>query len=144
MKQKNGDLQHKISIWITKDDALELIHKNYSVLIKYIDENEDAKLFYTTMTLGCYAPVALIEYDRIAYVYNMYNTRITFDMNVRTSESNFNLSRRETLSLFYNDKIIDKLFIPRMSSIETYGRYLDSNTYKFFVNKNNERKNSTY
>ena len=118
MKQKNGDLQHKISIWITKDDALELIHKNYSVLIKYIDENEDAKLFYTTMTLGCYAPVALIEYDRIAYVYNMYNTRITFDMNVRTSESNFNLSRRETLSLFYNDKIIDKLFIPRMSSIE--------------------------
>ena len=91
MKQKNGDLQHKISIWISKDDAIELIHKNYSVLLKYIDENEDAKMIYTTMMFGCYVPVVMVEYDRVAYTYGLYNTRITMDMNVRASESNFNL-----------------------------------------------------
>ena len=108
MKQKNGDLQHKISIWITKDDANELIHKNYSVLTKYMEENEDAKLFYTTMTLGCYAPVVLIEYDRIAYVYNLYNTRITFDMNVRTSESNFDLFDEHPIyTPVFNDTVLE-------------------------------------
>lgn len=91
MKQKNGSLQHKVSMWISKDDALELMGQNYSVLLKYMDENEDAKLFYTTMLLGCYIPVVMIEYDRIAYTYGLYNTRITLDMNVRSSETNFNL-----------------------------------------------------
>ena len=90
MKQKNGDLQHKISIWISKEDAEELINKNYSVLLNYSD-NKDAILFYTTMMTGCYYPVALIEYDRIAYTYPLNNTRITIDMNVRSNESNFDL-----------------------------------------------------
>lgn len=90
LKQKKGDLQHKISIWISKEDAKELINKNYSVLLKYSD-NEDAILFYTTMASGCYTPVALIEYDRIAYTYPLNNTRITIDMNVRSNESNFDL-----------------------------------------------------
>ena len=57
---------------------------------------------------------------------------------------NFNLSTGETLTLFYDDSIIDKLYVPRMSSIETYGRYVNSNTYKFFMNDNNQRKESTY
>ena len=57
---------------------------------------------------------------------------------------NFNLSTGETLTLFYNDNIMDKLYVPRMSSIETYGRYLNSNTHKFFMNENNQRKESTY
>jgi len=90
MKQKKGDLQHKISIWISKKDAQELIEKNYSVLLNYFN-NSNAIYFYTTMMTGCYVPVALIEYDRIAYTYPLNNTRITIDMNVRSSESNFDL-----------------------------------------------------
>lgn len=108
MKHKNGDLQHKISIWISKEDALELINKNYSVLLKYASENKDALEFYTTMELGCYAPVAMIEYDRIAYTYGLYNTRITFDMNVRTSESNFNLfDEKPIYTPVINDTILE-------------------------------------
>ena len=91
MKQKNGDLQHKISMWITKEDAYGLMKLDYSVLMKYFDENEYAIHFYQTMMLGCYKPVVLVEYDRLAYTYPLNDTRITLDMNIRSSESNFDL-----------------------------------------------------
>ena len=91
MKQKNGDLQHKISMWIEKKDAQELIKKNYGVLTKYFDKNKEAIIFYTTMSMGCYVPVVLIEYDRIAFTYPKNDTRITIDMNIRCSETNFDL-----------------------------------------------------
>lgn len=43
------------------------------------------------MTQGRYRPAVIIEYDRLAYRYPMYDTRITLDMNIRSSESNLNL-----------------------------------------------------
>ena len=91
MKKKNGDLQHKVSIWITKQDALDLIKGEYGILEKYFDDNEKALEIYTTMRLGCYVPVVMVEYDRIAYTYPTNNTRITFDFNIKSSESNFDL-----------------------------------------------------
>ena len=117
MKQKNGDLQHKISIWISKEDAIELINKNYSVLTHYFNENPDTMMIYTTMTLGCYSPVVLVEYDRIAYTYSMNNTRITIDTNIKSSESNFNifdanpiytiiLDNQTILETKYNEKLM--------------------------------------
>ncbi|MBR1884247.1 MAG: polyphosphate polymerase domain-containing protein [Clostridia bacterium] len=119
MKQKNGDLQHKISMWITKEDAKELINRNYSVLTKYFEENKVAIEFYTTMLMGVYGPVALIEYDRIAYTYNLNNTRITFDMDVRASESNYDIFSENPiytkvidesdtiLEIKYDNKLVD-------------------------------------
>lgn len=108
MKQKHNDSQHKISIWISKEDAKELINKNYSVLLKYSD-NEDAILFYTTMMMGCYTPVALIEYDRIAYTYPLNKTRITIDMNVRSNESDFDLFAENPMYNYVleNDTILE-------------------------------------
>ena len=117
IKQKNGDLQHKISMWIKKEDAKKLIKGDYSVLISYVKTNSDALFFYSTMQLGGYKPVALIEYDRIAYTYPMYSTRITFDMNVRSVESNFDLfdekplyypvvENKTILEVKYNEKLM--------------------------------------
>lgn len=91
MKEKDGDLQHKVSLWIAREDAHELSKLNYSALTKYFDESQDAVLIYTTMVMGAYSPVVLVEYDRIAYTYPVYNTRITVDMNLRSSESNLDL-----------------------------------------------------
>lgn len=93
MKEKDGDLQHKVSLWITREDAQELSKLNYSALTKYFEESQDAVLIYTTMVMGGYRPVVMVEYDRIAYTYPVYNTRITVDMNLRSSESNLNLFR---------------------------------------------------
>lgn len=91
MKEKDGDLQHKVSLWIAREDAQELSKLNYGALTKYFDESQDAVLIYTRMVMGAYRPVVLVEYDRIAYTYPVYNTRITVDMNLRSSESNLDL-----------------------------------------------------
>ena len=54
----------------------------------------------------------------------------------------FNLSKGETLYLYNNieEKIIDELKVPKMSKIETYGRYKNSNTMMYFNNTENQRK----
>lgn len=110
IKMKNGDMQHKISIWIKKKDAIELIDGNYSVLFKYFKEDgESAIKIYKTMQLGCYKPVVLIEYNRIAYIYPENNTRITIDKQIKSSESNFNLFDKEPTytSIFTNKSILE-------------------------------------
>ena len=55
---------------------------------------------------------------------------------------NFNLNNTEELYLYNIDKneIVDKIAIPRMNSLETYGRYLNSNIYMFYDNSDNQRK----
>lgn len=116
MKQKNGDLSHKISLWITRDDALNLIKGKYNVLVKYFSKSSAAMEIYTTMSLGCYKPVVMIEYDRIAYTFPLYDTRLTFDFNIRSSESNFDLFSKDimytkvtdetVLEVKYNEKLV--------------------------------------
>lgn len=60
--------------------------------------------------------------------------------------TNFSIKDQERIYIYdsINNKIVDELKVPIMSKNETYGRYKNSNTLKFFNNKNNERKVSTY
>ena len=53
---------------------------------------------------------------------------------------NFNMSQSEKIVLSKDNKIVDYVIVPRSSEIETYGRYDNSNTFKFFMNENDERK----
>lgn len=118
MKKKQGELQKKISVWISKNDAEELILGNFSVLLNYVESsNKEVLQIYKTLVLGCYRPVATIEYDRIAFMYPNYNTRITFDFNVRSNESNFDIfndnllftpviSDNVILEIKYNEKLM--------------------------------------
>lgn len=91
IKQKNGDLQHKRSFIISADDAKELSLGNYNVLKNYFNNARTSIEAYAIMVQGCYRPVVQIEYDRIAYKYPMYDTRVTLDMNICSSETNMNL-----------------------------------------------------
>lgn len=117
IKKKHGDLQNKISLWIKKEDAIKLINGEYNALYNYFD-NEDAKYIYSVMTLGCYRPKVLIEYKRIAYIFNEFNTRLTFDFDIKSSESNFNIFDEEInylnilnediiLEVKYNEKLLE-------------------------------------
>ena len=117
VKLKNGEYQKKISIWIDKNTANELIKGNYSVLFDYFNKSEDAIYIYKEMALGCYKPVALIEYDRCAFTYPEYDTRITIDKNIRTSETDFDLfsenvqfiprtDELNVLEVKYNEKLM--------------------------------------
>ena len=91
IKQKNDIWQQKHSFIIAENDVRELSSGNYSVLKSYFHDVETSVKAYSIMLQGRYKPVVQIEYDRIAYKYPMYDTRITLDMNVRASESNMDI-----------------------------------------------------
>lgn len=91
MKRKIGDLSRKVSITISKTDANKLINGDYFVLTKYFDREKDAMIFYYVMSKDAYMPVCMVEYDRVAYTLPICNTRITFDVKIRSNEMNFNL-----------------------------------------------------
>lgn len=120
VKQKNGDLQHKVSLWITRDEAIAVSHGDFGVLSAYFDRYSDAPYIYTELVSGIYRPKALVEYDRLAFMHELFNTRITFDTNVRSSESCFELYEKQAgctpvfnnmavLEVKYNDVLIDDI-----------------------------------
>lgn len=88
-KQKTGALQRKESLLIDREDAIRIIEGDYGRLLDRTEEL--AWRLYCDMTLGCYRPVVIIEYDRCAYLYGEYNTRITIDRHVRSSELELDL-----------------------------------------------------
>lgn len=95
IKQKNGDWQQKHSFMIERADAEALTQGNYSVLQHYFDSTRTGIEAYSIMVQGCYRPVVQIAYDRIAYKYPRYDTRVTLDMNIRASESNLDIFSQE-------------------------------------------------
>lgn len=91
IKEKQGDRQYKQSLFVSVPDAKELIQGNCDVLKKYFQANGIGLKVYSIMKQGLYRPVVQVEYDRLAYQYPMYDTRITIDDNIRASESNLDI-----------------------------------------------------
>lgn len=91
IKEKKGDWQYKKSIMITESDVKEISRGNYIVLKKYFHNTKSGINLYRIMEQGSYMPVVLIEYTRLAYQYPICDTRITLDMNIRSTESNLDI-----------------------------------------------------
>ena len=74
---------------MTRDEAEQLIKGNY----QFLKDNKDplSQNLYLIMQMDVYRPKCMVEYDRFAYYVPDNNTRITFDCNLRGSESNFSL-----------------------------------------------------
>lgn len=89
MKGKMGNYQHKYSVTLSREMAEQMIHGNYEVLLER--KEEVAHKIFSLMRLSHYRPVAIIEYDRRAFVYDNFNTRITFDTNIRSEEIRMDL-----------------------------------------------------
>lgn len=117
LKQKYGDLQQKDSFIISAGDVKELSRGNISVLKNYFQDTKISLKAYTIMSQGCYRPVVQIEYERFAYRYPMYDTRVTLDMNIRSSETNMDIFSPDinytslmpgkvVLEVKYNEKIM--------------------------------------
>lgn len=117
LKEKKGDSQHKQSFLLTEDDAEMLIMCNYRVLKKYFEQAKASVKVYSIMEQGHYRPAVMIEYDRLAYKYPLYDTRITLDTNIKSTESNLNifdsqinylpiLSEMAVLEIKYNGKLM--------------------------------------
>ena len=91
IKRKSYGREVKESVIISREDAQEILRRNYRVLLKY--DSEAAIFSYDMMQSRLYRPVSLVEYDRRAYTHPHFNTRITLDNNLRVCDFCFDLFR---------------------------------------------------
>ena len=89
MKKKQGPMQKKSSLRMNKEDAKRLINGDYSVLLTY-DEKFALECFWM-LEQYCYRPKAVITYQRKAFVAKENKIRITFDYNIKATESNYDI-----------------------------------------------------
>ena len=89
MKQKQGLLQKKRSLSLDKEQSLRLIRGDCSVLLE--SESTFAAECFGLMNMQFYRPKAVIAYTRKVFIANENEIRITFDHNIKGSESCFDI-----------------------------------------------------
>jgi len=89
VKQKHANYQKKRSLRVSREDAIALTEGDYQCLIKM--EDPFAKECYAMMMTHTYRPKSIVEYNRKAYIAHENKIRITFDSNIRATESSFQL-----------------------------------------------------
>lgn len=89
MKQKQGSMQLKRSLKVTREDAYSLIRGDLSCILKY--DEPFASEIYAFMNTRCYRPCTIVEYRRKAFVAWENSTRITFDNHISSTESSLDL-----------------------------------------------------
>lgn len=91
-KAKEGALQHKYSLWVSRKDAEAMCRGDYTSLKNY--SSPEALRFYSAMTIECYRPAVIVEYNREAFTHPLYKTRITIDSQIRASETECDLFKK--------------------------------------------------
>ena len=89
MKQKQGPMQKKRSLRLSRKEAGCLIRGDYTPLL-YTDDKFGQEL-YGVMKLHCYLPKAVVEYRRMAFIAKENSIRVTFDHHIIATESNFDI-----------------------------------------------------
>ncbi|SJZ36725.1 VTC domain-containing protein [Cetobacterium ceti] len=89
VKMKNPEIDNKISLKISQEDAKEIINLNYDVLKNY--SNKKALEIYNILTEENYKPVIVIAYNRKAFDSREYGLRITIDNNLEYNNHNFDI-----------------------------------------------------
>ncbi len=90
IKRKHFERELKESITITKEDAIRLINREYSILLNYKD-NPLYEYAFNLMKSKLYRPISMVEYDRRAFTHEFFNTRVTLDNNLRFTNFNYDL-----------------------------------------------------
>ena len=83
-KEKKEGRCHKESCKITVDDYNDIINKDPFDLLFDTDKDLIRKLAIDMITKN-YRPKIIIDYERIAYVEEITNVRVTFDMKISAS-----------------------------------------------------------
>lgn len=89
LKQKQGSNQLKRSLSVNREQAERLINLDYDVLLEI--KSAFAFELFCIMKKSVYIPRCIVEYDRAAFMVEENNTRVTFDSNIRATESCFDL-----------------------------------------------------
>lgn len=122
MKQKQNIYQRKRSLIVSRADAIKLIQGDFGVLLNY--EGDFPAELFSIMTTEAYMPKSIVEYNRFALMAKENNIRLTFDSNIRATESSFDLFSKELpmYSVFPIDRVIfevkyDKFMLGYISDI---------------------------
>ncbi len=83
-KEKLEGRCHKKSCRITIDEYNQIIYGNPTDLI-FVTQKNLIKELAIAMLIKNYQPVVIVDYERIAYVEEITNVRITFDMRISAS-----------------------------------------------------------
>lgn len=89
MKQKQGANQLKRSLRMPREEAMLLLHGDYTPLLGHSEAF--AAECYAMMHSHCYRPKAIVEYNRKAFIAKENKIRITFDSRIAATESCFDL-----------------------------------------------------
>lgn len=95
LKEKQGSLQRKRSLTLSRADAERLSVGDYEPLIK--NGSPFALEIYGIMTQCCYQPKCIVEYDRRAFAEETNNIRITLDSGLRANEAELDLFSEKLL-----------------------------------------------
>lgn len=82
-KLKSGSDGVKRSIPLTQEQARQIMRGDYAFLRDLSDPL--ALRLYARLMTGSYRPISVVEYQRLAYIYPVSNTRITFDYRICAS-----------------------------------------------------------
>lgn len=89
MKAKEGNIQKKISVIVSREEARQIMAGDFSCLRQ--KESAEAEHLRLEMERGQYRPRVLVEYARTAFSLPARDIRITFDYNAAASRSNLDL-----------------------------------------------------
>lgn len=89
LKEKIGNRQRKQYLLLSRQEATEMIQGNYAVLAERTEPL--AAYLYGLMLTKLYRPKCIVEYRRIAYQAPTNQIRMTFDFELKATESNLNL-----------------------------------------------------
>lgn len=83
-----------------------MINGQYSILLNY--SQPIAAECYSLLNMYCYMPSSIVEYRRNAYIAEGNKTRVTFDSDIKVTESHFDLFLDELnlFSVLYPDRVL--------------------------------------
>lgn len=88
-KVKNGNLGYKETALLSVEECQSILAGNYNFLLSRSDEV--CKQFYMKLRTGLFNPKTIIEYDRLAYIWEPGRIRITIDSKLKTGMSSTDL-----------------------------------------------------
>ncbi len=89
IKHKSNNQIFKEIATITKESAYKIIDGDYNELLKY--ENSILNKIYIRFTQKGYRPKVVIDYTRDAYIFDFFNIRITFDKDLHSNSTDFDI-----------------------------------------------------
>jgi len=89
IKNKWNNQIFKETATISKESAYRVIDRDYGELLKY--NNPILNKIYKVFTAKQYEPKVIIDYTRDAFMFDFFNLRITFDKDLHSNNTDFDL-----------------------------------------------------